>query len=276
VYNGGTLLRRALDSLLAQDYPSLEIVIRDNASKDDTEIISREYAARDPRIRYVRNPSNVGVVGNFRLALGDATGKYFMWAAHDDLWGRDYVSRLARALMSHPGAVLAAGRAVFVEPDGSLIPNAVDSHAPGGARDPCVALLEWHATHWIYGIFVRDRLVEFAPELWRHRPWGGDMVWLMRLSASHEVAGDDEAAIYKTLKPSIYEPKLPRDVAAWQFWYGGSIIREILASPLPVRRKVRGASAAATYWWRYVTAKGYRHLASTWLAALRKEGASGA
>src|SRR5918993_5298269 len=53
VYNGERFLARTLQSLLAQTYTNLEIIICDNASTDGTEAICREFAARDSRIRYL-------------------------------------------------------------------------------------------------------------------------------------------------------------------------------------------------------------------------------
>ena len=60
VYNGGRYLAKALDSLLGQSYEDFEIVIADNASTDDTAELCRDYERRDQRIRYFRQPRNIG------------------------------------------------------------------------------------------------------------------------------------------------------------------------------------------------------------------------
>ena len=93
VYNGEAHLRCALDSLLAQSYRRLEIVISDNASTDRTPIICEEYASCDQRIRYYRNDSNLGPTANFNRAFELAVGEYFMWTSHDDHFAPDYVQR---------------------------------------------------------------------------------------------------------------------------------------------------------------------------------------
>ena len=54
------MLRRAVDSALSQDYPNLEVVISDNASTDGTQAWCEQLARRDSRLRYVRQPTNVG------------------------------------------------------------------------------------------------------------------------------------------------------------------------------------------------------------------------
>jgi glycosyltransferase involved in cell wall biosynthesis len=101
VFNGGRHLKSALSSLLSQDHHSYEIVISDNASNDETEEICRYFAANDSRIRYFRQPTNVGAPLNFEFVLQNASGKFFMWAAHDDLWSTSFLSE-AFALLSSP------------------------------------------------------------------------------------------------------------------------------------------------------------------------------
>jgi len=105
VYNGEKLLRRALDSLLAQEYANFELIISDNASTDGTEGICREYAARDNRIRYIRQTKNMGGQENFNFVLHEANGEYFMWAAFDDQWATSFIHSLLESLMNNPGAV---------------------------------------------------------------------------------------------------------------------------------------------------------------------------
>ena len=63
VHNDAKFLREALDSLLAQDYPNVELIISDNASTDATQAISLEYAASHPRVSYHRNEKNIGATG---------------------------------------------------------------------------------------------------------------------------------------------------------------------------------------------------------------------
>jgi glycosyltransferase involved in cell wall biosynthesis len=91
VYNCDAYLHLALDSLLAQTFSDLEIIISDNASTDSTESVCRMYAARDSRIRYVRQKTNMGAPANFQFVLGQAMGEYFMWAAADDERSHDCV-----------------------------------------------------------------------------------------------------------------------------------------------------------------------------------------
>jgi glycosyltransferase involved in cell wall biosynthesis len=107
VYNGGEILRRALDAVLAQEYPNLEIIIADNASTDQTPAIIREYASRHEGIRVARHEQNIGASRNFVFLMREARGRYFFWASADDAWHPQFVARTVAALEGAPEAGLA-------------------------------------------------------------------------------------------------------------------------------------------------------------------------
>lgn len=108
VYNGGTMFVGMLESLLHQTYPCFEVIVCDNASTDDTAKIAQEFAARDGRIRYFRNDSNIGASPNYNRTF-ELAGEtpYFKWAPHDDLYAPTYLERCVELLDRDPTAVLA-------------------------------------------------------------------------------------------------------------------------------------------------------------------------
>lgn len=115
VYNGAPTLRAALDSLLRQSFRNFELIISDNASTDDTELICREFAAQDGRIRYIRQPTNIGGPMNFRFVLLEAKSPYFMWAAADDRWGPGFIEKTLAFLESNPDFVCCQSRVIFTK-----------------------------------------------------------------------------------------------------------------------------------------------------------------
>ena len=119
VYNGERFVGEALESLIKQTFADFEIIISDNASTDRTAEICRTYAMRDPRIRYVHQPMNVGATRNFQLVLDESVGQYFMWAAADDSWGNSFLEVCLRRLECSPYAVAAITNAVFGGVEGS-------------------------------------------------------------------------------------------------------------------------------------------------------------
>lgn len=106
VYNAAATLRRAIDSLLAQEYGHFELIVSDNASTDATGDICSELAARDPRIRYIRQDVNRGPAWNFNHVVELARGKYFMRMSHDDVRAPSYLTKCVALLEANPRAVL--------------------------------------------------------------------------------------------------------------------------------------------------------------------------
>ncbi|HEY8507272.1 MAG TPA: glycosyltransferase [Steroidobacteraceae bacterium] len=118
VYNGARFLRQALDSILGQTYDHLEVIISDNASTDDTVRICEEYVARDPRVRLVRHPQNIGAARNWNSLIPLARGEFFKWASSNDYIAPTMIEECLEALQKDPGAVLCAARTTIVNDDG--------------------------------------------------------------------------------------------------------------------------------------------------------------
>jgi len=121
VYNGERFVAETLDSLLTQSFTDYELIISDNASTDGTEEICRRYAATDSRVRYVRQPRNIGCNPNHNFLVREARGEYFKWAAHDDLYGRDLLARCVEALDEHPDVVLSHMDKAVIDETGVIL-----------------------------------------------------------------------------------------------------------------------------------------------------------
>ena len=122
VYNGENFIEEALRSILAQDYDDFELIINDNASTDRTEEICRDYVQKDARVKYHRNPKNLGAAPNYNRGYELATGEYLKWCAHDDKISPNYVSECVRILDADPEVSLAYGRTVCIDGAGAEIP----------------------------------------------------------------------------------------------------------------------------------------------------------
>jgi len=116
VYNGENFVAEAIESVLGQTWSDLELVICDNGSTDRTEDICKTFAARDSRVRYYRNDTNIGIVKNFNraLALASPSSKYFKFAPHDDYYDPTFLEQCVAALDEDPTAVLCNARISIV------------------------------------------------------------------------------------------------------------------------------------------------------------------
>lgn len=112
-YNRARTVQRAVRSALAQDHPAIEVVVCDDGSTDDTEVVLRHLAEQEPRLRYVQQAANIGHARNFQAALDAARGEYFMWLSDDDWIDAAYVSRCLAVLDANPDYALVTGLARY-------------------------------------------------------------------------------------------------------------------------------------------------------------------
>jgi len=120
VYNGERYLAATLDSLLAQTFDNFEIIVSDNASSDRTAQLALEYAERDSRVRYTRNPRNLGAGANYRRAFQLSRGQYFRWSAADDISAPESLARCVEVLDRQPNVVLAYPKTRFIDTEGRV------------------------------------------------------------------------------------------------------------------------------------------------------------
>lgn len=121
VYNGERYLEQALETLLAQSYGNLEIIISDNASTDRTGEICQRYAARDSRIRHHRNDENLGHTVNMNQIVHMAHGEYYRQHHHDDLLEPGCIKACVQALEVASEAVLAHTHTKTIDETGTVI-----------------------------------------------------------------------------------------------------------------------------------------------------------
>jgi glycosyltransferase involved in cell wall biosynthesis len=165
VYNGENYLAESIDALLAQTYTDFELVISDNASADGTEEICRKYAAGDDRIRYVKQPVNIGAAPNHNFLVDQARGELFKWAAHDDLFAPRLVESCVELLDANHDAALAHTYMAIVDEAGDVMETydytlKTDSpSAPVRFRD----LLFTDGGDDFYGVIRTDVMRAIAP-----------------------------------------------------------------------------------------------------------------
>ena len=98
-FNRADLIRECLDSVAAQTYPNIEVVVADNASTDATLDIVRAHLLG---VRIARRNTNSGLCSTTRnLALAQARGKYVAFLDSDDAWYPEKVARQVAFLFGH-------------------------------------------------------------------------------------------------------------------------------------------------------------------------------
>lgn len=121
VYNAERYLAEALDSMLSQTFDDFELIISDNASTDATRAICERYARADGRIRYLRNPKNLGAADNFNRVFRLSRAEYFKWIAYDDMCLPPFLERCVEALDSDRQLALAYPKTILIDSGGGEI-----------------------------------------------------------------------------------------------------------------------------------------------------------
>ncbi|MEM1283673.1 MAG: glycosyltransferase [Chlamydiota bacterium] len=121
VYNGENFIGEAIESFLSQSFDDFELIISDNASIDSTEAICKYYQTRDGRIKYSRNSKNLGAARNYNKVFTLSSGKYFKWAAHDDICHQRFLECCVNTLDKDDSVVLAYTEYNYINEEGDEI-----------------------------------------------------------------------------------------------------------------------------------------------------------
>ena len=98
-YNRAKFLKRSIESTLNQDYENIEVIVSDNASTDETEDVCRFYCEQSSKLKYFRQPANMGATANFAKVLEMASGEFFMWLGDDDWIDNSYIRLCVHQLL---------------------------------------------------------------------------------------------------------------------------------------------------------------------------------
>lgn len=107
LFNGEAYVRESLDSILAQTYRNIEVIVMDDASTDGAPDVVRSY--EDERLQYLRQPENRGIFANINAGIARARGEFVAIHHADDVYSSEILQREVEFLREHPhtGAVFA-------------------------------------------------------------------------------------------------------------------------------------------------------------------------
>jgi glycosyltransferase involved in cell wall biosynthesis len=270
-FNRRHTLQRAVESVLAQTHHDLEVVVSDNASTDGTAELLGELVRRDARVRVVRQPANLGMVGNLDAALRLADGEHAMLLCDDDWLAPRCVELALASLAAAPERAAALGRVGYVrdgEPVAAGQPVALAAADPARrVRDYFAAVGRDHGNSWFYALARRDRLRAASP---LRNVLGFDWLHVAELAFSGPIEVLEETLLFRelggtseTTARNVRESRLPALQAKVPHF---AIARQALAdigwrspvyAPLGRRRRLALAAACAAS----VPVRNARHVA---------------
>lgn len=255
-FNRARTLERAIESALAQTHSELEIVVSDNASTDATQELCARYAAR---LRYLRQPYNVGPTENFNTLFRECGGEHVLMLADDDWLDADYIERCLAAM--RPGDALVCGRARYTQPGFGTILELEQA-------DPARRVLEYYRqvtdNAAFYGVMPRAVLSAAAP---LRNVLGNDWLLVAAVAQQGRIRTLEETSIHRAMdgtsaharriletfgeRRAARKALVPHLIIAREVWRDVRWRHPVFASHPPARRLALAARCAlAAISWR--------------------------
>lgn len=210
VYNGAGQIEECLDCMVNQTLRDIEIVVSDNASTDATGEIVMRYAARDSRIRYIRQPTNIGLMKNFAAVVHAAQSPYFILRCHDDLSSANYAEALYTALQANTRAKLAVPNVETLKRGRErAIARAVPHVGHASQLMNVNALLFGSHAAWFCGLWETAAFRPVFDRVWAryNSPWGPDHLTMYPFLIAEQVALVPEATFIQRITPKVGDAK---------------------------------------------------------------------
>jgi glycosyltransferase involved in cell wall biosynthesis len=169
VYNDIEFIEQSLISLAGQEFQNYELIISDDGSTDGSGKVCEDYAKKDPRIKYIRQPRNLGISKNMEFLLAQSESKYFMWAGDDDLWDSKFTLHLISALENNPDCIVAFGPYVLIDENNNVIESHRSFDYSGNDKlTRLLKLIKNPDDGFGYGVFRTNSIREVKFPVW---PW---------------------------------------------------------------------------------------------------------
>jgi len=172
VFNDSAFIEDSLNSILNQTYQNFELIISDDCSLDGSDLICKSYAQKDSRIKYIRQPKNLGISKNMEFLLAQANSKYFMWAGDDDLLAPGFIKELISSLEKNPDAISAFCTFSYIDENGLFIlENQNYDYSNSNNITRLKSFLKESNDIFGYGIFLTEKIrgVEFPVWWWPNK-----------------------------------------------------------------------------------------------------------
>jgi len=253
VFNGGTLIRNAIEANLSQTFSDFELNISDNASTDDTPDTCAEYARADRRIRFVRQPSNCGVNRNHAHVFAMARGQLFRWASADDVPSVELLEHAVARLDEDPTLVAYVPDTVNIDAAGRLVrrlERTLDLREKSPVERAEAVLTRSYQMVFAQGLMRMDTLRTTSCR-WDYFGW--DFILLFELALRGPLSNVEGPLLYRRLheKSAAHRTRQVAEVRRWvdptigarilmPHWkWTWERVRAAFAAPLSGRERIR-------------------------------------
>jgi len=252
VYNREKYVGASIEAHLNQSFGDFELILTDNCSTDRSESICRSYAEKDPRVKYHRNPRNLGAAGNYRRCWELSTGEYFRWNPSDDLVSPNLLDRAVTILDHDPSVFVAYGKTKLIDSQGAVT----------GDFDENLHLMDDRPSERWKGVQRNLRLGNLHYGLYRAGKFrktgllrnynGGDFPLIAEMSLYGKFFEIPDAFFYRriheeattTMKSSaevmaFYDPGKRDKLFLYNWVHLGANLKSITRAPIPLSERLR-------------------------------------
>jgi len=220
VYNRQDMIQKALESVLVQDVPDLEILVVDNCSTDQTWEVLQTYP--DPRLRLVRNAHNLGLFGNFNRCLELSQGTYIRFLCSDDRLAPNCLTHEIAVMERYPTVSLLSTHGQRIDETGSLLGLQSNHFPPGIYHSPeAIHAILWFQAHYAYnplnypsGVLLRRNAAMKAGRFDETMRMSGDVDFFLRVLAHGDLAIVDAVGCKITIHANQEAGLLGSNIAA--------------------------------------------------------------
>jgi glycosyltransferase involved in cell wall biosynthesis len=168
-FNAADYLEATIRSALAQTFTDFELLLLDNASTDDTPAVAATFS--DPRLKYRRNPTNIGFAGNVELGRSLANATYTVVFNADDIWEPTYLAKAVALLEANPGLAFMHAHITLIDEHGRGFGDAVTQWRPSTPGQEAF-LNCFNAGFSSPTMLMRSGILRSVPPLPTGEPWG--------------------------------------------------------------------------------------------------------
>ena len=208
VFNDIEYIEESLMSVLSQSFQDFELIISDDGSTDGSGDFCREFAKKDARVQYVRQPKNLGISKNMEWLLNQSEAKYFVWAGDDDLMDKEYIATLLNLLEDNPTCVSAFTTCQLIDADNNAHSKVIKIDYSNPNTFKRVKHYLKNATDYFgYGMFVREEIKDVTFPVWwwpnKATPYNNIYPTLAYyLCQGDYIVSGTEPMFFKRIKPS--------------------------------------------------------------------------
>ena len=183
-YNRAALLPRAVDSVLAQSFQDLELLIVDDCSADDTPAVIAGFA--DPRVRSIRHDPNRGLAAALNTGIFNARAEYCAFLDDDDEFTPNSIAdRLAALESASPDTAMAYGWCDRIDDDTGV--RIVSHRFTLDGAEALEFVLRGDALGGDWSMFVRTSVAREVGGFDERLSMGADALFQCRIASKHRI-----------------------------------------------------------------------------------------